>query len=346
MKPVSFITGAEFPMATLQKLITDAISYKNGGKPPRASNKLLTLIFANPSLRTQLSFLAAMERLGGNANILHTATSWQFEYRDGVVMDGNKQEHIKEAAAVISRYSDLIGLRHSELITTAATHGETAAWDQLRKDEPINKFAQYAEKPVINMESNMFHPCQSMADMMTIVENFGPLKGAAKKKYVLTWVPHPKALPLATPHSQLLTPAIFGMDVVLAHPEEFPLDAEVVELAQKNAQRSGGSIAITHNQQEAFKNSNVVVAKSWASLKYFGQWDKEAACRKKYDKWKVDSQKMKLTNNAIFLHCLPVRRNVEVADEVLDSAASAVIDEAENRMWIQMAIINYLLNLN
>lgn len=336
-----FITGAEYEISQLQRIIDLALAYKKGAALPDYTGKILTLIFANPSLRTHLSFESGMKKMHGSVNVFHTGNSWQFEYKDGVIMDGNKQEHIKEAARVISKYTDLIGLRQSELITTARKHGDVSAWEELKKDQAITALAKYAKKPVINMESNMFHPCQSMADMMTMQEYLGT---TTKKKYVLTWVPHPKALPLATPHSQLLMPAIFGMDVTLAYPEGFELDPEIMHMAKEKASVSGGSVTISHNQQDAFKNADVIVAKSWAALGYFGDWEKESEYRKQFTDWIVNAGKMELTNNAIFLHCLPVRRNVEVTDEVLDSAKSRVIPEAENRMWVQMAIISYLLS--
>lgn len=337
----NFITGAELELSEQQKIIDLAISYKKKKDLPNYAGKILTLLFANPSLRTHLSFESGMKKMGGGVNTLQLAGSWQFEYRDGAIMNGNTQEHIKEAAAVISRYSDIIGLRNSQLITTASTHNQSSKWEDLRKDEAINQLAAYATKPVINMESNMYHPCQSMADMMTMQENLGKVK---KEKYVLTWVPHIKALPLATPHSQFLTPSIFGMDVVLAMPEGFSLDEEVMAVAKEKSKQAGGSITISHNQKEALKDAKVIVAKSWASLKYFGEWEKESAYRKQFEDWIIDEEKMKITNNAIFMHCLPLRRNVEVSDSVLDGPASKIIDEAENRMWVQMAIISYILN--
>lgn len=335
-----FITGAEYSLAELQKIIALAMSYKACGKLPDYSDKMLTLIFANPSLRTHLSFESGMKKMKGGVNVLHTGNSWQFEYKDGAVMNGDKQEHIKEAAKVISGYTDIIGLRQSELITTASKHHGALSWETLKQDLAITQLAKYAVKPVINMESNMFHPCQSMADTMTIMEKFG---GVTKKKYVLTWVPHPKALPLATPHSQLLTPAIFGMDVKVVYPDGFELDADVMNLAKERALQAGGSVSVSNNQNEALKNADVVVAKSWSSLRYFGEWEKENEYRKRFADWTVSEEKMKITNKAIFLHCLPVRRNIEVTDDVLDGPQSSVIAEAENRMWVQMAIISYLL---
>lgn len=336
-----FITGAEFSQNELQNIIDLAFAYKRGEKMPNLKGTILTLIFANPSLRTHLSFESGMEKMGGSANVLHTGNSWQFEYKEGTVMNGNKQEHITEAARVISQYSDVIGLRQSELITTSSAQSISLKWEKLKEDLAIKKLAGYSTKPVINMESNMFHPCQSMADMMTIQEKLGEV---SNKKYVLTWAPHIKALPLATPHSQLLTPAIFGMNVTLACPEGFELDPEVMKIAQEKAVLAGGSVSISHNQNEALKNADVVVAKSWTALSYFGDWEQESNYRKQFPDWMLTSEKMKLTKNAAFLHCLPVRRNVEVSDEVLDSPQSLIIQEAANRMWLQMALISYLLS--
>jgi|SRR3989339_322883 len=331
-----FITGAEFSKKEIQQIINLAIDFKNGKNTFDLKGKILTAIFVNPSLRTRLSFESGMKKLGGFINILGGADSWDFEYDDGAVMDKDKQEHIKEAARVISRYSDLIALRNSQLMTKKNKHDKQVTWDNLIKDTPINQLAKYATVPVINMESNMFHPCQAMADMMTIFEKFGSFQ---KKKYVLTWAPHPKALPLATPHSQMLLPAIMGMDVTVACPEGFELDSSVIELAKIN----GGKVTIENDQQKAFQNANVIVAKSWASLKFFGNFDQESEYRKKFTNWLIDEQKMSLTNKGIFMHCLPVRRNVVVSDEVIDGQNSVIIDEAENRMWVQMAIITKLL---
>ncbi|MFA5820557.1 MAG: N-acetylornithine carbamoyltransferase [Candidatus Gracilibacteria bacterium] len=337
----NFISGAELPLSELQKIIDSALFYKQTNSLPDYEGKILTLLFANPSLRTLLSFESGMKKMRGSVNTLQLAGSWQFEYKNGAVMNGGTQEHIKEAAQVISRYSDVIGLRNSQLITTTQTHNEAFEWDYLKKDEALTQLAHYATKPIINMESNMYHPCQSLADMMTIQDELGEVK---KKKYVLTWVPHVKALPLATPHSQFLTPSIFGMDVTLVAPDGFPLDEDVIKLAEEKSSESGGSITFANNQREALKGADVVVAKSWASLDFFGDWDAENKHRNRFSDWMIDEEKMKSTNEAIFLHCLPLRRNVEVSDAVLDSSYSKIIDEAENRMWAQMSLISYLLN--
>jgi N-acetylornithine carbamoyltransferase len=255
-------------------------------------------------------------------------------------MNEDKQEHIREAAQVISRYSDLIALRKCDLMTNQNFPGKNIpTWQDLKKDEAISQLAKYTEKPVINMESNLFHPCQSMADTQTMAEHFGGVENLKNKKYVLSWAPHPKALPLATPHSQLLTPNIFGMNVTLACPKGFELDKDVIALAESR----GNKITIENNQEKAFADADIIVAKSWASLQFFGQWEEEQKHRQQFSNWTISQEKMNLTNDAIFMHCLPVRRNVVVTDEVLNSKKSVIIDEAENRMWSQMAIISELL---
>jgi len=341
MSKINFISGAEFSLQELKGIIDMALAFKEGAKLPDLADKILTLFFVNPSLRTRLSFESGMKKLKGGVNVLSGGDTWDFEYEEGAIMDADKQEHIKEAARVISRYTDLFGIRKSELMTKGETHKVQPLWSDLKKDLAIHQFAKYATVPIINMESNMFHPCQAMADVMTLFEKF---KSVQAKNYVLTWAPHPKALPLATPHSQLLTPAIFGMNVRLVHPEGFDLDPEVLEMAKSKAKAAGGSVKIFHDQKEAFKDADVVVAKSWASLQFFGDWGKEAEHRAQFKDWTVDEEKMAWTKNAYFMHCLPVRRNVVVSDEVLDGKRSLIIDEAENRMWVQMAIIKFLLN--
>jgi len=334
----NFINGTEFTLSELKKIINMAIGFKNGTIAiPNLSGKILTLIFNNTSLRTKLSFESGMYKLNGKSNIISSTDTWDFEYEDSKIMNQNKQEHIKEAAKVIAAYSDIIGLRKSELITKESSSQTKQTWNMLKQDQAIKQLAKNSNKPIINMESNMFHPCQSLADMQTIVENLGKVK---KKKYVLTWAPHPKPLPLATPHSQILTPNIFGMDVTLACPKGFELDPSVIELAESH----GGKIKIEHDQKKAFKDADVIVAKSWASLKYFGKWEEEKKLRNKHSDWMVTQDKIDLSNNAIFLHCLPVRRNVVVHDRVLDGANSKILQQAENRMWTQMALVNKLIN--
>lgn len=332
----NFLSTGDYSAQELEKIIKLAIGYKTGQlKLPNFEDKILTLIFDNPSLRTRLSFESGMTKMKGKVNVLNTTDSWKFEYRDNVIMNEDKQEHIKEAAKVISKFTDLIGIRKCELITKSNNSAAISSYEEYKQDIALNKLAELAEVPVINMESNMQHPCQGMADMMTIYEKFG---GNPKgKKYVLTWVPHIKPLALATPHSQLITPIILGMDVTLACPKHYELDPEIMKKYK---------VEVNHNQDEALSGADVVTAKSWGAIKFWGDFESEAKYRKNLNNWIITKEKIDLTNNAYLMHCLPMRRNVEISDEAIESKNSLVIEEAENRMWVQMAIITYLLTQN
>jgi N-acetylornithine carbamoyltransferase len=200
----------------------------------------------------------------------------------------------------------------------------------------LNAFARYATVPIINLESAMHHPCQSLADMLTIREKLG----VGKKRVVLTWAWHPKPLPMAVPNSFALAAVQMGHDLVIAHPKGYELDEELLETSQQIAAAAGGSVGVTNDIDVAFSGAEVIYAKSWGSKQFYGNADQDVAARAPYrSKWIVDEEKMARTNNAIFMHCLPVRRNVIVTDGVIDSLASVVIDEAENRLHVQKAIM-------
>jgi N-acetylornithine carbamoyltransferase len=233
---------------------------------------------------------------------------------------------------VLERYCSAIGVR---------TFAALKDWQSERLDPVLGAFAKYSSVPVINLESAMHHPCQAMADMMTIREK----KGLGKKRVLLTWAWHPKPLPMAVPNSFLLASAQMGHDVVLAHPKGYELDPELMALAESKAKAEGGSLTITNTVEEGFAGTEIVYAKSWGSYQFYGGADKDIAERAQYrDRWIVDDGKMARTNNGIFMHCLPVRRNVIVTDSVIDSVASVVIDEAENRLHAQKAILASLSN--
>ncbi|MBC7899999.1 MAG: N-acetylornithine carbamoyltransferase, partial [Saprospiraceae bacterium] len=278
------------------------------------------------------SMQVGIYELGGNSVILEPGgTSWTLEHRDGVVMDGGKTEHLKEFVRVLERYVSAIGVR---------TFAELEDWELERTDPILSAFAKYSSKPIINLESAMHHPCQSMADMMTIRERFG----AEKKKVLLTWAWHPKPLPMAVPNSFALAAAQFGHDITIAHPKGYELDRDLMREIEDHSKESGGSLEITNGVDSAFENVEVVYAKSWGSSRYYGNLDEEITDRAKYrEKWIVDEPKMSRTNDAIFMHCLPVRRNLIVTDSVIDSPNSVVIDQAENRLHIQKAIMSKLI---
>jgi N-acetylornithine carbamoyltransferase len=312
----------------LDRLIDSALRFKSGDdRSTPLSGKSVALVFFNPSLRTRASMQVGIYELGGNAVVLEPGgTSWTLEHRDGAVMDGDKTEHVAEFVRVLERYCVAIGVR---------TFAALKDWQEERTDPVLNAFAKYASVPIINLESAMHHPCQSLADMMTIREKLG----AGRKRVVLTWAWHPKALPMAVPNSFALAATQMGHDLVVAHPPGYELDDELLATIREH-----GSVEITNNIDEAFDGAEVVYAKSWGGKQFYGNTDRDLAERAQFrDKWIVNEDKMGRTNKAIFMHCLPVRRNVIVTDEVIDSQSSVVIDEAENRLHAQKAVMAELL---
>ena len=312
----------------LDHLIRSAMRFKAGDDQSKPlSGKSVALVFFNPSLRTRASMQVGIYELGGNAVVLEPGgTSWTLEHREGAVMDGDKTEHVAEFVRVLERYCVAIGVR---------TFAALKNWEEERTDPVLNAFAKYASVPIINLESAMHHPCQSAADMMTIREKLG----AGRKRVVLTWAWHPKALPMAVPNSFALAAAQMGHDLVIAHPPGYELDEELIETARQHS-----SVEITHDIEAAFKGAEVIYAKSWGAKQFYGDTDRDIAQRAQFrDKWIVNEDKMSRTNNAIFMHCLPVRRNVIVTDGVIDSPASVVIDEAENRLHVQKAVMAEIL---
>jgi N-acetylornithine carbamoyltransferase len=331
--PRDFLTTGDWTRAELDQLIDAALRFKNvpdQSKP--LAGRSIALVFFNPSLRTRASMQVGTYELGGNAVVLEPGgTSWTIEYRDGAVMDADKTEHVAEFVRVLGRYCVAIGVR---------TFAALKNWEEERLDPILNAFAKYSDVPVINLESAMHHPCQALTDMMTITERLGPWR----KRVVLTWAWHPKPLPMAVPNSFALAAAQMGHDLVIAHPTGYELDPELVDTIQQQAIGAGGSVSITNDVEEAFTGADVIYAKSWGSRNFYGSPEQDVAERAQYrGKWIVDEQKMARTSNAIFMHCLPVRRNVIVTDGVIDSAQSAVIDEAENRLHVQKAVMAKLL---
>ena len=306
----------------IEGLLEAALRFKSGDDRSKPlAGKSVALVFFNPSLRTRASMQVGIYELGGNAVVLEPGgTSWTLEHRAGAVMDSDKTEHVAEFVRVLERYCTTIGVR---------TFAALKDWQEERTDPILNAFARYASVPIINLESAMHHPCQSLADMLTIREKLG----AGRKRVVLTWAWHPKALPMAVPNSFALAAAQVGHDLVIAHPPGYDLDEELIESL-------GETVETTNDIDAAFEGAEVIYAKSWGSKQFYGNTDQDIAIRAQYrNKWIVDEEKMSRTNNAIFMHCLPVRRNVIVTDGVIDSPASVAIDEAENRLHVQKAIL-------
>lgn len=329
----NFLTTADWTRAELDDLIKAALEFKSGSDQPHPlSGRSIALVFFNPSLRTRASMQVGIHELGGNAVVLEPGgTSWTLEHRDGAVMDSDKTEHVAEFVRVLARYCSAIGVR---------TFAAMKDWEEERTDPVLRAFVKYSDVPLINLESAMHHPCQALADMMTIQEKLG----AGRKRVVLTWAWHPKPLPMAVPNSFALAAAQIGHDLVIAHPPGYELDEELIELIEGQATEAGGSVKITNDIDEAVDAAEVVYAKSWGSKRFYGSSEKDINERAQYrERWIVDEQKMSRTKDGIFMHCLPVRRNVIVTDGVIDSVASVVIDEAENRLHVQKAILTAVL---
>lgn len=328
-----FLKTSDWSADKLQALIETAVRFKSSeDRAPSLAGRSVALVFFNPSLRTRASMQVGIYELGGNAVMLEPGgSSWTLEHREGVVMDSDKTEHVAEFVRVLGRYCVAIGVR---------TFAALKSWEEERRDPILKAFAKYSDVPIINLESAMHHPCQALADMMTIREKLG--KG--RKKVLLTWAWHPKPLPMAVPNSFALAAGQMGHDVTIAYPKGYELDDELMEEIRQQAAGAGGRITIQHDVERAFDGMEVVYAKSWGSKNFYGAAEKDIAERAQYrGKWIVDESKMARTNSAIFMHCLPVRRNVIVTDGVIDSSQSVVIDEAENRLHVQKAILTTLL---
>jgi len=326
----NFLTTQDFQRGVLDELIESALKFKSGADRSKPlDSKSIALVFFNPSLRTRASMQIGIYELGGNAVVLEPGnTSWTLEHREGAVMDGDKTEHIAEFVRVLERYCVAIGVR---------TFAALKDWKDERTDPVLRAFAKYASVPIINLESAMHHPCQAMADMMTIREKLGN----GKKRVVLTWAWHPKPLPMAVPNSFALAAAQMGHNLVIAHPDGYNLDEALVADIKTLAESAGGNATVVNDVDAAFDDAEVIYAKSWGASRFYGNSEQDTVHRWQYrSKWIVDEQKMNRTKDAIFMHCLPVRRNVIVTDSVIDSPSSVIIDEAENRLHVQKAILN------
>jgi N-acetylornithine carbamoyltransferase len=328
-----FLSTERFSKDELNELIGSALHFKSRSDHTQPlKGRSIALVFFNPSLRTRASMQVGIYELGGNAVVLEPGgSSWTLEHREGAVMDADKTEHVAEFVRVLGRYCVAIGVR-----TFAALQN----WETERTDPILGAFAKYSTVPIINLESAMHHPCQALADTMTIREKLGE----GRKKVLLIWAWHPKPLPMAVPNSFALATVQMGHDLVIAHPTGYELDDDLMGQIRQHAINAGGSVTVTNNIDEGFEGVEVVYAKSWGSKAFYGASDKEIAARAQYrDRWIVNEANMGRTRDAMFMHCLPVRRNVIVTDGVIDSTASVVIDEAENRLHVQKAIMANLL---
>ena len=311
-------------VSDIKALVKKALAYKTNPFMDKAlgNNKRIGLLFLNPSLRTRLSTQIAAKNLGMEAIVFNVdKEGWALEFEEGAIMSGNTVEHIKDAAPIMGKYFDVLAIR-----TFPSLQNREDDYSEMY----INQFIKYAGVPVISLESATLHPLQSLTDVVTITEDMllsSPTDNIGKPKVVLTWAPHVKALPQCVANSFAQWMTAWGeVDFVITHPEDY-------ELAEKFT----NGATITHNQDEALKDADYVYVKNWSTYNDYG---------KVYEndpKWMLTNEKLALTNNAKVMHCLPVRRNVELSDEILDGPNSLVTKEAGNRVWAAQAVLSEIL---
>ena len=328
----NFISTHDWSKSDLQEILDYAKDLKTNKFQDNLKNKSIALLFFNPSMRTRTSFELGIQEMGGLAVVLHPGKdAWPIEFKLNEVMDEEAEEHIIEVAKVLSSYCDLIAIRSFPKFKNL---------DEDLSDNVINSFAKYASVPVVNMET-ITHPCQELAHILTMQEQLGDLSG---KDYLLTWTYHPKPLNTAVANSSILIASKFGMNVKLLCPtSDYLLHDSYMNIAKKNCELNGKSFEVTHDIEHGYKNADIVYAKSWGSLNYYGNNDEEKLIRDKYKHFIVDEEKMALTNNAKFSHCLPLRRNIKATDGVMDSDYCVAIQEAGNRMHVQKSLLTKLL---
>jgi len=326
-----FLALEDWSFADIEALLALAARVKRGEISGGLEKKVLAMVFLDPSLRTRTSFEAGMFLHGGHAIVLEPGKgSWALETEDGVVMDRDTVEHVTEAARVLGRYADALAVR-------AFPRG--GEWSTARGDAVLRQFARHCEKPVINLESSRRHPCQELADAFTLREKLGETRG---RRFVLTWAWHPKALPTAVPVSAALAAARMGMHVTIAAPEGCDLDPEDLARIRALAREAGGGpVETIHDQSTAIAGADAVYAKSWGPVSLYGQPERQRAWFDRHRDWRLTAELMGTTRagKGIAMHCLPVRRNVEIDDAVLDGPRSVVVDEAENRLHVQRALL-------
>ncbi len=331
--PDDLVDGTEAGAAAVRNLVQRALALRAGASPRQAHGKRVAGIFLNPSLRTRTSLCAACHALGVHASILNPGSDmWRMEFGDGVVMDGDAAEHVRDAVGVLAQMHDVVAVR---AFATLTDHDADLA------DRTLSAFRAASAVPVVNLESALYHPMQGFADVATWQHHLGPdLRG---RRLTLTWAPHPKALPAAVANQVLISAAQQGMQVTVAHPEGFDLEPTIVSRARSLAAEAGGEVRVTNDQVAGLAGAEVVVAKSWSGVAGYADRDAEAIRRAAASDWRVDAARMALSDNAGFMHCLPMRRNVVATDDVMDGPRSWVQETAGLRLWTAMAFFERLL---
>jgi len=328
-----FLDLADFSREEIVALLDLARRLETHPEPRALAGRILGLVFFNPSLRTLASMQAGMSRLGGSSFVITPGQgSWQLETRLGAIMNGAAAEHVREGLPVLASYCDALGIR-------AFADGKDLAADLA--ESRFAAMAAVIDKPLLNLESAMNHPCQSLADWKTMDDLAVPRHG----RFVLSWVQHPRALPLAVPAATVHMAAMRGMQVVVLRPEGFALPPAIMAKAQAAAAAAGGSVSETDQRDAALAGADVLYAKEWGSTAHYGDPEGDARLRARLEDWRVTPQWFERAGaDCKFMHCLPVRRNVAVTDAVLDGPRSIVQREAYNRMTAQMAVLHQMLS--
>ena len=331
----NFCDLAEVSPEEIEMLLAKARDLEHHGSTKELQGKVLALLFLNPSLRTLTSLQATMVRLGGGTFVVSPEMSIHgLETRSGIVMDGTAAEHIREAVPVIASYADAIGIR---------AIAQRKNLDEDLGDGYFGEISSLCDVPVINLESSIRHPCQSLADWKTLDDHSVPKQGG---KLVFSWVYHPDALPLAIMGDTIHMAVSRGMDVTVLRPDGFDLPEKLKQRAESAGSVSGGSITETDDRNEALQGAHVVYAGSWSSTRYYGEIVQDQKIRRAHDDWCMDESWFDYneSESCFFMHALPVRRGVEVEDQILDGPRSIVISQARNRMFAQMSILINLLS--
>ena len=321
-----FICTQDWDKSELDELLdlTQEMKIKPQQFDKTLTGKSLCMFFYNPSTRTRNSTEVAAYQLGMHPTFNSIKDSWI----------GYQSESIKDTSIVLARYYDAIGIRIFPV---------SVNWEYKQGNYVLREFARWADVPIINFEDDQFHPLQALTDIYTMQEKKKKVEG---KKIVISWAYHPKPLPLSVPNSTLLISTRYGMDVTLAHPEKFELDPEIMDIAHQNAKDSGGSLEVTHDIEEGYSDADVIYVKSWGSIREYGNARAEKKLRLPHrDTWRISEDHLDLSKkDSLFMHCLPIRRNIVADDEVVDSPQSVVYDEAENRLYTMKALLYYLLH--
>ncbi|MHA1688836.1 MAG: N-acetylornithine carbamoyltransferase [Promethearchaeota archaeon] len=323
-----FISTQDWPKKELEYLIRLTEDVKKNPKKYNNSlmGKALCMFFYNPSTRTRNSTEIAAYHLGMHPTFNSIKDSWI----------GYGSESIKDTANVLARYYDAIGIRIFPV---------SVNWIYKEGNRILREFAAHARIPIINFEDDLYHPLQALTDIYTIKEKFQSPKN---KKIVISWAYHPKPLPLSVPNSILLISTRFGMDVTLTHPKHYELDEEIIKIAKRNAEESGGSLSFSNSIEEGYEDADVVYIKSWGSREFYGNPKEEKKLRVPFkESWRIkESYLENINDNSVVMHCLPIRRNIVADDEVIDGPHSIVYDQAENRLYTIKALLYYLLATN